>query len=137
MDILITFYDIWQRSHGRLLQDVFATSQKKVVAISILDQYKTSPRLKIRRFMDPFKTSFGQLGSYMLFKEWECCRYSHIYTCSNVLTVIESVQPKNNKSFDAPVQYQNDAFMFVKFSCQTECLLQNISNSFSYSTISV
>ena len=29
MDILMTFYDIWQRSHGRLLQDVFATSQKK------------------------------------------------------------------------------------------------------------
>ena len=90
--------------------------KKKVVAISILDQYKASPRLKIRRFMDLFKTSFGRLGSYMLFKEWECCRYSHIYTCSNVLTVIESVQPKNNKSFNAPVQYQNDAFMFVKFS---------------------
>ena len=90
-------------------------SQKKVVATSISDEYKTSPRPKIRRFTDVFKTYCGRLGSSMLFKEWECCQYSHIYTCSNVLTVIESVQPKNNKSFDTPVQYQNDAFMFVKF----------------------
>ena len=33
--------------------------------------------------------------------------------CSNSY---RNVQPKNNKSFNAPVQYQNDAFMFVKFS---------------------
>ena len=63
MDILMTFYDIWQRSHGRLLQDVFATSQKKVVATSISDQHKTSPRPKIRRLMDVFKTSCGPLGN--------------------------------------------------------------------------
>ena len=67
MNVLITFSDgrlmdvFYRTSHGRLLQDVFATSQKKVIATSISDQYKTFLRPKIRRFMDLFKTSYGRL----------------------------------------------------------------------------
>ena len=69
MDVLITFYDVWQRSHRRLLQDVFATSQKKIFATFIWDQCKTSLRLKIRRLIDVLKKGcrhfyFGQIQDY-------------------------------------------------------------------------
>ena len=45
---------------GRGLMDVFYKTslrrlKKKVVATSISDQHKTSPRPKIRRFMDVFR----------------------------------------------------------------------------------
>ena len=70
MDVLITFYDVWQRSHRRLLRDVFATSQKMIVATFIWDQCKTSLRLKIRRLIDVLKKGcrhfyFGQIQGYL------------------------------------------------------------------------
>ena len=100
----------WETSLGQFLEDVLATSYKKVLATSISGESKTSLRPKIRRLYNGFATSLCWLGGRHSFfthiyhyPEVWCNRHVAAFFETSVLKEVLILYPLS------PQQYQNAA----------------------------
>ena len=114
MDVLITFYDVWRRSHGRLVQDVFATSQNKAVTTSISDQYKTSLRSKIRLFMDVLITFYYGRLMDVFYRTSHGRLLQNVFATSQEKTIATSISDLHKTSLRPKIRGFMDVF---KTSC--------------------